>query len=171
MTCSQKKIAFVGQSPISQMPAAWEPHLSFFQLWNLGLLQIKDHCFFFFTNKQPLTLQENLKDRGALDLSHFSPTLLSSFLNLSMHKQHVAQDDNEHCQWDGKMLAIVVCMLSCAPLFVTPWTVVHQAPLSMGFSRQECWSGFLGPSPGDLLIQGIKPRSHISCIIRWVPYH
>ena len=34
-------------------------------------------------------------------------------------------------------------MLSCVPLFVTPWTVAHQAPLSMGFSRQESWSGLL----------------------------
>ena len=31
--------------------------------------------------------------------------------------------------------------------FVTPWTVAHQAPLSMGFSRQECWSGLPFPSP------------------------
>ena len=43
-------------------------------------------------------------------------------------------------------------------LFETPWTVALQAPLSMGFSRQECWSGFLFPSPGDLPDPGIKPR-------------
>ena len=42
---------------------------------------------------------------------------------------------------------------------VTPWTVAHQAPLSMGFSSQEDWSGFPFPSPGDLLDPGIKPRS------------
>ena len=35
-------------------------------------------------------------------------------------------------------------------LFVTLWTVAHQTPLSMGFSRQEYWSGSLCPSPGDL---------------------
>ena len=40
--------------------------------------------------------------------------------------------------------------------FATPWTVAHQAPLSMGFSRQECWSG-LFPSPGDLPNPGIEP--------------
>ena len=44
-------------------------------------------------------------------------------------------------------------------LFVTPWTVAHQAPLSMGFSRQEYWSGLPFPSPGDLPDPGIKPRS------------
>ena len=41
----------------------------------------------------------------------------------------------------------------------TPWTVACQAPLSMGFSRQEYWSGFPFPSPGDLPDQGIDPGS------------
>ena len=44
-------------------------------------------------------------------------------------------------------------------LFVTPWTVAHLAPPSMGFSRQEYWSGLPFPSPGDLPNPGIKPRS------------
>ena len=44
-------------------------------------------------------------------------------------------------------------------LFVTPWTVAHQASLSMGFPRQEYWSGFLFPSPVDLPDPGIKPTS------------
>ena len=46
-------------------------------------------------------------------------------------------------------------------LFVTPWTVARQAPLSMGFSRQEYWSGLPCPPP-DLLDPGIEPRSLIS---------
>ena len=41
----------------------------------------------------------------------------------------------------------------------TPWTVAHQAPLSMGFSRQEYWSGVPFPSPGDLPDPGFEPRS------------
>ena len=53
----------------------------------------------------------------------------------------------------------VVYLLSHVQLFVTPWTVVHQAPLSMGFPRQEYWSGLPFPSPGDLPKQGIKPGS------------
>ena len=40
--------------------------------------------------------------------------------------------------------------LSCVQLFVTPWPVSHQAPLSMEFCMQEYWSGLLFPSPGDL---------------------
>ena len=49
--------------------------------------------------------------------------------------------------------------LSQVRLFVTPWTIAHQAPRSMGFSRQEYWSGLPFPSPGDLPHQGIEPRS------------
>ena len=47
----------------------------------------------------------------------------------------------------------------CVWLFATPWTVAHQAPLSMGFSRQEYWSGLPYPSPGDLPDPGIKSKS------------
>ena len=46
---------------------------------------------------------------------------------------------------------------SLYPTLVTPWTVAHQAPLSMGFSRQEYWSGLPCPSPGDIPNPGIKP--------------
>ena len=49
--------------------------------------------------------------------------------------------------------------LSCVQLFATPWTVAHQAPPSMGFSRQEYWSGLPFPSPGDLPDPGIEPVS------------
>ena len=42
---------------------------------------------------------------------------------------------------------------------MTPWTVAHQSPLSMEFSRQEFWSGLPFPSPEDLSNPGIKPRS------------
>ena len=53
------------------------------------------------------------------------------------------------------------CMLSCficVQLFATLWTVALQAPLSMGFSRQEYWSGWPFPSPGDCPKPGIEPR-------------
>ena len=50
-------------------------------------------------------------------------------------------------------------LLSCVRLFATAWTVAHQAPLSMEFSRQEYWSGLPFPSPGDLLDPGIEPGS------------
>ena len=49
--------------------------------------------------------------------------------------------------------------LSLVRLFAIPWTVAHQAPPSMGFSRQEYWGGLPFPSPGDLPNPGIEPRS------------
>ena len=49
--------------------------------------------------------------------------------------------------------------LSPVRLFAIPWTVVYRASLSMGFSRQEYWSGLPFPSPGDLPDPGLKPRS------------
>ena len=49
--------------------------------------------------------------------------------------------------------------LSRVQLFATPWTVAHQAPPSMEFSRQEYWSGLPFPSPGDLPHPGIEPGS------------
>ena len=50
-------------------------------------------------------------------------------------------------------------LLSCVQLIATPWTVAYQVHLSMGFSRQEYWSGLPFPSPRDLLDSGIKPGS------------
>ena len=52
----------------------------------------------------------------------------------------------------------IACVLRCVPLFVTVWTVANHAHLSMGFSRQEYWSGLSFPSPGYLPNPGIKPE-------------
>ena len=49
---------------------------------------------------------------------------------------------------------------ACLTLFKTPWTVAHQGPLSVGFSRQEYWSGLPFPFPGDLPDPGIEPESY-----------
>ena len=51
--------------------------------------------------------------------------------------------------------------LSRVQLFATPWTVAHQASPSMGFSRQEYWSGLPFPSPGDLPDPGTEPGSPV----------
>ena len=56
-----------------------------------------------------------------------------------------------------------VCVLGhpvVSDSFATPWTVARQAPLPMGFSRQEYWSGLPFPSSGDLAETGIEPGSH-----------
>ena len=58
-----------------------------------------------------------------------------------------------------KKLKVKVESLSRVRLFVTPWTAASQAPPSMGFARQEYWSGLPFPSPGDLPNSGIEPGS------------
>ena len=57
-----------------------------------------------------------------------------------------------------KFLYVSLCA-HCVPLFATPWTVTHQASLSMGLFRQEYWSGLPFHSPGDLPDLGIEPVS------------
>ena len=56
-------------------------------------------------------------------------------------------------------------VLSRVQLFATPWTVVHQTPLFMGFPRQEYWSGLPFPPPGDLPNPGIEPASLASPVL------
>ena len=65
-------------------------------------------------------------------------------------------------------MSLFACMLnrfSHVQLCATLWTVAHQAPLSMGFSRQEYWSGLLCPLPGDLPNPGIEPTSLMSPVL------
>ena len=57
------------------------------------------------------------------------------------------------------MLVLASVSHSAVFLFAIPWTVACQAPLSMGFSRQESWSGLPCPSPGDLPNPGVEPMS------------
>jgi len=56
----------------------------------------------------------------------------------------------------GTYFIFLCSLLCCVQLFVTPWIVAHQAPLSMKFSRQEYWSGSPLPSPGDFSDPRIK---------------
>ena len=67
-----------------------------------------------------------------------------------------------HCRWILYQLSHKwkkEKSLSWVRLFVTPWIVAHQAPPSLGFSRQEYWSGLPFPSPEDLPDPGIEPGS------------
>ena len=72
--------------------------------------------------------------------------------------------------WSWKLFlswTLYVLAISHVQLFVTPWTVGFQAPLSTGFSRQEYWSGLSCPSPGDLP----NPGSSLGLVhCRWILY-
>ena len=98
----------------------------------------------------------------------------SHSLNATLNPQHSSQKSESHLEqsaptnhYPGHHLSCIIldqaCMraqsLSRVRLFATPWTVAHQAPLSMEFPRQEYWSGLPSPSPGDLLNPGIEPGS------------
>ena len=61
--------------------------------------------------------------------------------------------------WVYVYVCVVLSHFSCVQLFVTPWAVACQAPLSMEFSRQEYWSMVPFPPPGDLADPGIKQAS------------
>ena len=78
--------------------------------------------------------------------SHWMSCMLSS-LGLILSTTFYLPSPSQKCQ-----------SLSHVQLFATPWTVAYQAPLSMGFSRQEYWTGLPFPSPGDLPDPGIKPH-------------
>ena len=60
-------------------------------------------------------------------------------------------------------LLLLLSHFSRVQLCATLWTVAHQAPPSLGFSRQEHWSGLPFPSPGDLPGPGIEPRKSYRC--------
>ena len=63
------------------------------------------------------------------------------------------------CECVRVCVSVSVSCFSRIRFFVTPWTVAHQAPLSMGFSRQEYWSGVPCPLPGDFRDPGVESRS------------
>ena len=74
--------------------------------------------------------------------------------------------------WDKKILKVINLVNTCVPshfshvqLFATMWTATSQAPLSMGLSRKEYWSGLLCPPPGFFLTQGSK--QHLLCLLHW----
>ena len=91
-----------------------------------------------------------------LNFSHNSP-LLSPF---SWHKKTLLKMANSlSVQVPEWLTCVRVCLLSPVWLSATPWTGAHQAPLSMGFSKQDYWSGLSFPTPGDLPGPEMKPSS------------
>ena len=80
-------------------------------------------------------------------------------LALEKDSQEVAPIMMSLVPWKDKLLKVWKLSLHHVQLFSAPWTVACQAPLSMEFPRQEYWSGFPSPSPGDLPDPGIKPGS------------
>ena len=66
--------------------------------------------------------------------------------------------------WERK-ISLCYLFLSVVSDFAAPWTIAHQAPLSLDFSRQEYWSGVPFPTPGDLPNPGVEPTSPAFCML------
>ena len=75
--------------------------------------------------------------------------------------EHVAKTRHRNPPWIFHLLCVKEFVAQECLLFVIPWTGACQAPLSMGFSSQEYWSGLPFPSPGIFLTQGSLPLSYI----------
>ena len=74
-------------------------------------------------------------------------------------------------RYERTQRAWMLSHISPVRLFATLWTAAHQAPLSMGFSRQEYWSELPCPPPGDLPDPGTEPMSLCLLHCRWILYH
>ena len=93
-----------------------------------------------------------------MDVAQICPLCLDNFTRHSVFKVH------PYCSTYLKFIPFSLCvcvceLLSCVLLFATPWTVAHQAPLYVEFSREEYWSGLPFPSSGDLPDSEIESRS------------
>ena len=91
--------------------------------------------------------------------------LLYCFTKNNMYILHVEKSNNSQSVKNKNIIQIplvLMLLLSHAWLFASPWTVAHQAPLSMEFSRQEYCSRVPFPSPGDLPDPGLEPLSPAS---------
>ena len=100
-------------------------------------LQICSLLFSFYVNLDKINIIQN------------SPLYFKAHNPVAFHTHTILYN---HC----------VCMLSGVQLFVTPWTVAHHAPLSMGFSRQGYWSELPLPSLRDLPYPGMEPTPLVS---------
>ena len=95
----------------------------------------------------------------------FSYLLLLHMLNIhakmqnTYHTLYICLWLHDVCICVYVYICVCVCVLSCLLLFVIPWTVAHQVPLSTESSRQEYWCGFSFPCLGDLPHPGIKTSS------------
>ena len=87
---------------------------------------------------------------------------------LIVHGHTVSKRQKENA--NQGLLEWCMCMLSHVQLLVMPWTIAGQEPLSMGFPRQEYWSGLPCPPPGDLPNSGIETASPMALALAGGPF-
>ena len=91
----------------------------------------------------PVVLGEEVKNISIVTSLEMYGGLMSVHLTYAVNMLLIKKRMFQH-------IIVAVQLLSCVQIFVTPWIVAHQASLSMGFPRQEYWSGWPFPPPGDL---------------------
>ena len=125
-------------------------------------------CHFSFTKKyiQLLCMEGTMPGTGSQwrmntvpPLSPLNGALTPSWLLCAFSLYNLLTSCTYHFVSPSSLVKVKVKSLSCVRLFATPWTVAYQVPPSMGFSRQEYWSGLPFPSPGKLPDPGIEPGS------------
>ena len=116
---------------------------------------------FFWTHLAPEGVEIQLQPQRSFRVSKLHVCIMQT--ERRERRKETAQKSMRQTQ-HHESATLRVCVYACWVSSVvfdsaTPWTVAHQAPLSMGFSRQEYWSGLPCPPPGDLPDPGIKPAS------------
>ena len=111
------------------------------------------------------------EELGAFGSSYWTWKILCNLCCKQMSKRchpQTGRQEWRHCDLMPGWEYIVLCMLSPSSrvqLFVTPWAIAHQVPLSTGFSPQEHWSGWPCPPPGIFRTQG--PNLHLVPLLHW----
>ena len=129
----------------------------------LGLLPCFSYCEWGCYEYQCTNISENLLSVFFLYLYpevEFVDNMVNLVFNFggNYHVFHSGHAILHFYQWCSRAPCVHASSVM-SDSFVTPWTVAHQAPLSMGFPRQEYWSGLPCPPPGDLPNPGIEPAS------------
>ena len=102
-------------------------------------------------------MQAKAAPRGKAGHTHRPTSVQSVERPAHIHTQAGPYRGSSDSYTHGSEVKVIHSVMSL--LFATPWTVAHQAPLFLGFSRQEYWSGLPIPSTGDLPDPGIEPES------------
>ena len=134
-------------------------------LCSMAIILIKMLTLHFFppinfnTKASPNVVKNNIRCYFLIHTTVISEIPSTSLIEITQTPSTLCPSSLLSCSSSESRVNVNVKSLSHVCVFVTPWTVAYQAPLHMGFSRQEYWSGLSFPSPGDLPYPGIDPGS------------
>ena len=156
------KVNFTHSRRVASLYILYSPITLFglISLWHLLFFSVFVTCFCYLFSVF-FSSFHMLSDTFSLSYSFHRVVPQESFLKLSFHHQN-SHFWQSHTLCDITILLYSCCCLVMSNSFATPWTVFLQVPLSMGFSRQEYWSGLPLPYSGDLSAPRIK--LNISCL-------